>query len=440
MESVINIFIAIFIGAMIGLQREYIQQHKKAKNFAGIRTFIFITLLGAILGYLSVNFNSIWIILGFIFASVMSLLAYFLIYKNSRDVSGTTEVSFVIAYLLGAMATTGHLELAVVFGILTTTFLTLKRTLHAIAKKMDSKELVAMVEFALIAFVVLPFLPNVNYSPADIPGLAQIMNSVGVSTSFLSQIDVFNFHTIWLMVIFIAGINLAGYFLAKIFGSKKGYGITGFIGGIFSSTAVTISMAGESKKIKKWEAVFIATVIAAGIMFIRVLFEVSILNFHLLPILVIPLLSMTGVSFVIAFIAYKSKSNSKEKLDKVELEQPFALLPALKFGGFFALILFLSKFMQILFGKTGIYLTSFFSGLADVDAITLTMSNLSKMGSVKPLTATTAIIIAVMSNTLVKAGIAYFAGSKKFGRAVLLSLLFIIIFGLGILFIRFKYF
>lgn len=435
MEGVINILVAILLGALIGLQREFSQQKLKVKTFAGIRTFILIAFLGSILGYLSKDFNSTWNLMGFIFTMLLSISAYIIVYKKSKNVAGTTEVSFILTYLLGVMATTGYLELSILLGILTATFLTFKENLHRIASKMKGKELVAMVEFALIAFVVLPFLPNKNYSPADIPGLTEILNSLNIPNTFLSQLDVFNFHKIWLMVIFIAGINLFGYFLVKFFGSKKGYGLTGFVGGLISSTAVTISMSEESKKIKNINPLLIATILASAVMFLRVIFEVAVINYTLLPILIIPLGGMALTALIIFIAIYRHKDKKEKKTKEVELKQPFALLPALKFGAFFAFILFLSRLMQIFFGKTGIYITSLISGLADVDAITLTMSSLSNAGTITQLTATTAIVLAVASNTIVKVGLAYFFGKKKFANAILISFTLILLVGLGLLFL-----
>jgi len=129
---------------------------------------------------------------------------------------------------------------------------------------MKGKELYAVVKFALISLVVLPILPNKNYSPLDVPGLGDLLVGLNVDVSFLSQLNVFNFYHIWLMVVFIAAINFVGYFLVKMVGSKKGYGVLGFVGGLVSSTAVTLSMAGESKKQKVFSPFILATIIAAS--------------------------------------------------------------------------------------------------------------------------------------------------------------------------------
>lgn len=429
MESyVIGFIVAIALGALIGLQREYTQQHLNVKGFAGIRTFIFVTFLGAIMGFLGKSIDSIWVIVGLIGSFIFSVSAYVVIYMKSKKISATTQIVFIMSYVLGVMCTTSYVQLAVVFGILIATFLTFKERLHGLAKKMKNNELVAMIKFALIAFVILPFLPNRNYSPLDVLGLGEVLQGIGISSSFLSQLDVFNLYNIWLMVIFIAGINLVGYFLVKIVGSKKGYGLLGFVGGLVSSTAVTLSMAEESKRIKgNFSPFILAAILATSVSFVRVIFEVAVVNSSLLTSVLFPMGAMALSGFLFSFFFFKR--NKKKKVKDVKLEQPFALVPALKFGGFFALILLVARVAQVLFGEVGIYATSILSGLMDVDAITLTMSSLAKSGGITNFVATTAIILAAASNVLVKAGMAYFLGNKKFGKWVLFVFIGILIIG-----------
>ena len=433
--EVFNFAVAIFLGALIGLQREYTQQKEHLKKFAGFRTFILIIFFGAILGYLGGTVDSLLVIIGFAGVFLLTLISYVLTYIHDNITSATTEISAIMSYILGVMCVTGYVQLAVIFGILIAAFLTFKERLHRIAKKMKGKELYAVVKFALISLVVLPILPNKNYSPLDVPGLGDLLVGLNVDVSFLSQLNVFNFYHIWLMVVFIAAINFVGYFLVKMVGSKKGYGVLGFVGGLVSSTAVTLSMAGESKKQKVFSPFILATIIAASIMFVRVIFEVAVVNSSLLKGLFFPMISMAITGLGIAFIFYKRKKGGKKKAKEIEIEQPFALKPALKFGLLFLLVLLVSKITQLIFGKVGIYATSILSGLADVDAITLSMASLSKTGGISNFVATTAIFLATVSNTLVKAGMIYFLGNKKFGKIILGVFLLMLFIGLIALFI-----
>jgi len=429
-----GVVVAIFLGALIGLQREYTQQHIHLKRFAGFRTFILITFFGAMLGFLSRGIDTTLVTIGFVAVILLSVSSYIVTYLRTKSTASTTEIAALMSYILGVMTTTGYIQIAVIFGILIVTFLAFKERFHHFAKKMNKKELFAVIKFALISLVVLPILPNRNYSPMDIPGLGEILTQLGADSGFLAQLNIFNPYNIWLMVILVAGISFLGYFLVKIIGPKKGYGILGFVGGLVSSTAVTLSMAGESNKSKKNVFPFVlATVIATCVMFIRVIFEVAVVNSSLLKSIILPMLAMSLFGLFIMFIFYKRRHKG-DKVKEVKFEQPFAIGPALKFGFLFALILFVSKVAQIMFGSTGIYVTSVLSGLADVDAITLTMSALSKSGSISNFVASVAIILAAASNTLVKAGIAYYLGSRKFGHRILLAFVLILLVGMGVLF------
>ena len=436
--EVLGFLVAIFLGALIGLQREYEQQHTKISRFAGIRTFILITFLGSILGYLSFTFeNYIFITIGFIAVTLMSLLSYYLAYLKYKDNTATTEVTAILAFMIGVLCTLGFLTYAIIFGILIAVFLTFKEKFHVFAKKMKRKELFAIVKFALIALVILPLLPRQEYSPMDVPILNNILLSMNISPATLQQLSVFNPYNIWLMVILVAGISFLGYVLVKLFGTKKGYGLAGFVGGLISSTAVTLSMAAESKKYKKITSPFvIAVVIASATSFIRILIEVMVINSSLVKMVIIPIGLMGLIGYLSAFVLY-IKKDRKQNPEKIKVSQPFNIMTAIKFGLFFALVIFVAKFAQIIFGQAGLYIASIFSGLADVDAITLTMSSLSKMGQISQRAAVASIILAVSSNTLVKAGMAWFLGEKKFAKYISVIFFLILFFGLGSLFLFF---
>ncbi len=434
--EVMNFLIAIFLGALIGLQREHDQQKTKIYRFAGIRTFILISIFGALLGYLSQNFfqNNILIFIGLIAIILLSLLSYFFTYSKYKDTTATTEVAAILTFILGVMCTIGYLKIAVVLGAIIAVFITFKKVFHKFAFKIKKPELFAIAQFALISLVVLPLLPNKEFSPLDIPILNEILLSFGISTTLLSQLNVFNPFNIWLMVILVAGISLIGYLLVRFLGTKKGYGLTGFVGGLVSSTAVTLSMSGESKKHKTISSPFVlAAIIATATSFIRVLIEVIVVNSSLLKDLIIPigLMGLAGFFSIIFLFTKKSKTH---KVKEIKFKQPFALLPALKFGFFFALIIFISKLASVLLGSSGVYAAGILAGIADVDAIVLTMSSLSKLGEITNNVAITTIVLAVASNTIVKSGIAWFFGAKKFATYISIISLIILAIGLGSLF------
>jgi len=296
-------------------------------------------------------------------------------------------------------------KIAIISAILITILLSSKRWIHKFAKTMKKEEFFATLKFVIIAFVLLPLLPNKAYGPWD----------------------VFNPYLVWLMVVFISSISYVGYILVKYIGHKRGIGLTGFLGGLVSSTAVTMTFSEKSKKTKENNSLVLGTLIASATKFVRVLFVVGVLNSVLLKNLAIPLISMFVVSWIVAFVFYKMPSKNVDH--NVKLESPFAIVPALKFGAFFVAILYISKISLLYFAEIGIYATSFFSGIADVDAITVTMSQLGGTEILLSV-ASIAIMISVFVNMVVKAIIGYMFGSRSFANKFALATAIIVAAGL----------
>jgi uncharacterized membrane protein (DUF4010 family) len=276
--------------------------------------------------------------------------------------------------------------------------------LHKFAEKISPKEMASTLKFAVIAFVILPFLPNKGYGP----------------------LEIFNPFIIWLMVVFISGISFFGYVLMKWFG-ERGITLAGILGGLVSSTAVTMSFAARSKREKSsYKALAVGVMLANGVMFIRILIEVFVLNGELFISMLLPLLVLALITVAFSYFIWRK---AKEIKGKIDLGSPFTLGPALKFGIFFALILALVKVADVYFSSKGVYLVSFLSGFADVDAITVSLSQLAK-GSLLLKTARKGIILAALTNVAVKGGIAWWFGGRKFGRIILSLFLILIVTGL----------
>lgn len=403
---ILKLVIALAIGALVGLERE---RKSKETEFAGIRTFIFIALLGILSAYLSEIFTYFYLI-AFAGLSLLVGLSYWVSTRDNGDVGLTTEVTALLTFSLGLMCywDDGY-KLAPILAILITTLLALKPVLHKIAQKISQKEMTDTLKFLIIAFVILPLLPNQTMGPWE----------------------VFNPYQIWLMVVFISGISYAGYILMKIVGPERGLGLTGVVGGLVSSTAVVTAMAArvrESDALMK-AAVF-AAVVASSMMFLRIFFEVLVINSSLAPLLAAPMIVM-GVLGILLGIAVWKSSAIKEMDSEIKLKNPFSLKPALIFGALFIVILFISKLASIYLGSRGVYLASIISGVADVDAITISMALLAQDNVLSSTTAVTAITLASISNTLVKFGIALFLGTRNFGKN--LGVLFAIIILAGLL-------
>jgi uncharacterized membrane protein (DUF4010 family) len=235
---------------------------------------------------------------------------------------------------------------------------------------------------------------------------------------------------IWLMVVFISGISFLGYVLIKLLGADHGIRITGFLGGLVSSTAVTLSFSQRSLKLPKLAKPFaLAILVAWTMMFARVMVEVGVVNRELLQMVWPPVVAsgLAGLGYAIFLTLAKRRADD----DAVHFSNPFDLLSALRFGLLYALVLLIARSAQLYLGDTGVLLAGFVSGFADVDAITLSLAELTRSGGLSLDLASKALVNAIMANTLVKGGMVLLAGSPSLRRAVLPGLALILAVGLG---------
>ena len=406
---ILKFLIALALGALIGIERE---RKKEGAEFAGVRTFILIAILGTISAYLSKDFPYFWIV-SFAGLVVLVGLSYLVTTRKNDDVGITTEIAAYLTFVLGMLcfADEGML-LAPILAIIITTLLAIKPHLHQFAHRVSEKELINTLKFLIIAFVILPILPDEVMGP----------------------LAVFNPFQIWLMVVFISAISFTGYILMKIIGPERGLGVTGIVGGLVSSTAVATSMAARVKEsgLLMKAAVF-ATVVASSMMFLRMLFEVSVINPTLLPKLSAPMMVMGVLGIILGIFVWRRTEVRQMDAD-LKLDNPFSLKPALIFGALFLAILFLSKIANIYLGSSGVYLASIISGVADVDAITISMALLAP-DTISNNTAVTAITLAAISNTVFKFLITLFLGTRKFGRNIGIIFLVVILAGLITIFV-----
>lgn len=399
---------ALALSVLIGLERERSKQKSAGQAFAGLRTFI---LLG-ILGFLAFHLIDISeVLFGLVSFSVFAFIgiSYFVsAYKNGR-IGLTTEIAAVLTFLIGGLCRLEYFVLATSIALVILTVLYFKIPLHKLAAKLKKDELQSAIKFILIAFVVLPLLPDKGYGPYEL----------------------INPYIIWLMVVFVSGISFVSYIAIKVLGTRKGIGVTGFFAGLISSTALALNFSKQSKENRFIVNPYaFALIVASTAMFLRVLLEVFVLNSLLLAELLKPFLAMATVGAISAAVLWKmgddERNDSKATKGATDhrLKSPFRLVPALQFGILFALVMIISKLGQIYLGEQGIYLVSSVSGLTDMDAITVSMANLAKDSSISGVTATTAITIAAVTNTLFKGVIFAVLGARKVAARVL------VVFGL----------
>jgi len=402
-----NIGLAILLGSLIGLQREH-STKKGDKRFAGIRTFMLISLLGAMSVHLS-QVSDPRVLLVITGAFMIFVIAAY--YRESAGgmIGATTEVASMVAFLIGAFCALEKVYTAVFVAIATTAILEFKGRLHDFAARIKEREIYSTLSFTILAFVILPLLPNTEYG--------------------FGAYKVFNPFFIMLMVVLICGMSFAAYILIKALGEQRGLGLTGLLGGFISSTAITTTLATQSKRTPFVKPVVFGIVTAGSIMFIRVLIMVSVLNKELFKELLIPFGIMATVGFIAALTQWKEKNHDPHLHKHVTISSPFTYGPALKFALFFTLILFLSKAGQMFVGDKALYALSLFSGLVDVDPITVSLANSSNAGEVLSAVAVLSIMIAAAANTLFKAGIVFALGTREVAYRVLVIFLVMLICG-----------
>jgi len=395
---------AILLGALVGIEREKRKEEEEgAGHIAGLRTFILLALLGASAGWLSRTLSTPSILAAaLLIVGAVVVAGYFVTARSSKDGKGlTTEVAAVVVFLLGAMVMLGYSALAIGLGVVTAAVLAYKQPLHGFVEKLGWDDVYAGVRLLIATFIALPLLPN---EPIDPWGAL-------------------NPYKLWLLVILISSLSLVGYVLTRLLGANRGVALTGLMGGLASSTAVTLSFAKEGReKPEIANALGCGILLAWAVMFVRVPVLVAVVNRALLAPLLVPFLVMAAtVGAFAAFYYFRDGSTEKRGSAKgeVDVKNPFSLMAAAKFGVLFAVILLAVKIVQQTMPPSGLYAVAALSGLVDVDAITLSMAEFAKSGEAR--VAVISIVIAALSNTLVKCGMAFAVAGLTSGKPLLIA-------------------
>jgi uncharacterized membrane protein (DUF4010 family) len=388
-----RIALALALGLLVGIEREFSQHREGEPLFAGGRTFALLALLGFVSGYFAVNISPLILVGALLIAGSLIVVSYFLSVRAGGHFGATTEVAALLTFFIGVIVAKGELLMASITAIAVVTLLAVKPSLKTFTGKISHEDIYATLKFAIITIIILPFLPNRTFGP----------------------LNVFNPAETWLLVILVSGLSFAGYVLVKIIGAQRSVPVIGLLGGLVSSTAVTVSFAQRSKQEVALSRLFaLGAVVASTTMFPRLLIEVAVVNSALLPYLIAPLIGMTATGVIVVAWLWRSERGS-EHTTHVQFDNPFSIAPALKFALLFVLILFMAKAALDFLGTRALYLTAILAGLTDVDAITLTTARLAHE-SLDAATATATIILAAMANTMMKGSLAVLLGAWSFGR------------------------
>lgn len=391
--------IALAIGLLIGLERGWERREgPEGSRVAGFRTFGLISLLGGIVPTLAWGpaRGALIAVIALVLGGALTA-GYWRESAGESEVSLTTTIAGLIAYLLGVMAGSGAPAPAASAAVVVTLILGFKPELHELLRRIDRAELLATLRLLLISIVLLPVLPNRGFGPW------QALNP----------------YRIWWMVVLVAGISYVGYFASRLFGEGRGVLVTGILGGLASSTAVALEFSRREER-EPEEVNLIAAAIVAGsaIMFPRVWLILAGLRSALAVPLLAPLGAAAFLGLLVAGVmAWRGYGRALEH-SHIEHDNPLDLATALKFGATIALLMLIARAAQSWMGDHGLYLFAALDGLVDVDALTLSVASMVAGGQVVPLVAANAIMIVATVNTLAKLGITIFIAGEALGLRV----------------------
>lgn len=382
---------SLLLGLLVGLQRQ-----RTESSVGGIRTFPLIAAFGTLCGWLAAEHGGWIIAAGLVALAALLVVSNFMLAKGGDvDAGQTTEVSALLLYGIGAYLVIGEMEVAVALGGAIALLLHYKELLHAFAAKIGERDVTAIMQFVLVTLVILPVLPDRTFGPY------QVLNPFEV----------------WLMVALIVGIGLAGYFAYKVFGARAGAVLGGLLGGLISSTATTVSFARRSAEAHGHGAfAALVIVIAATTVFVRVLTEIAVVAPGHFVALAPPIGAMLGACALIAGWMYWHTREHRGEMP--EQENPADLRTAILFGLMYAVIIFAVAATKDEFGERGLYAVAILSGLTDMDAITLSTSQLANQGRLDAGTGWRLILVASMANLAFKAGMVAVLGSRELLRHV----------------------
>ena len=387
---------SLAIGLLLGLQRERTPSAK-----AGLRTFALAALLGTILGLIADATGNDWIVAAGLALVGLMIIAAYHEDRPEEDSGTTTVVAMLLCYGLGVMVWYGQSQLAVEVGIVATLLLQFKTELHGFSERLSRADVASILQFAVVSFIVLPLLPDRGFD----------------------SYRVLNPYRIWLMTALISGVSLSGYLALRLVGARRGLLLMGIFGGLVSSTATTMVYARQGGFNPQANALGEAIITISNLV---VLVRLSVIAAVVAPAALPVLLPMLGGGLAVGLIPAVMRLRgmlTAHEMDAPALDNPTNLRVALAFGAFYAIILYASAWLSDHLGSQGLYAIALASGLADVDAISLSSLTLFNSGKIAAATAAITMGLAYVAAVSFKLALLRFLGGREMFKRCALSLL-----------------
>jgi uncharacterized membrane protein (DUF4010 family) len=417
LEPFASLGLALAAGLLIGLERERsASEDRRSESFlGGARAHPLFALAGGVATLASRQLGAAPVVLTLGALIVLLAINYGADVLRNGPHGITSEAAFLLSFLLGVLALTQVIEplgrrafVVAAVAVMATFLLSAKERLHPLARRTSAEDVAATLKFLVVAVVVLPLLPDETYGP----------------------FDVLNPHKLGILLVLISGISFAAYAAIRLLGPERGLGLTGLLGGLVSSTAVTLAMSSRVRDRNDLaDAGALAVMMASTMMFLRVLVVVAVIDPALVGRLAYPMGLGAAGGLVACLVLWRRSRRAAHPASGVELRNPFELGRAVVFALLFGVALLAAKAASVHLGASGTYAVGVLAGATDVDAVALSMSELALAGGVAPAVAAVAIFLGVAANTLVKGGLALTGGGRVFGWRVLGAQLFVLATG-----------
>lgn len=382
---------ALAIGLLMGLERE---RNPAAK--AGLRTFALTALLAVLTAHLATALNAPWLIaVGMLLVGSMMIAASLRSPAQPDDDPGTTTIAaLLLCYALGVLVWQSEIQLAVMLGIAATVLLYFKPELRGMSQKLSRRDLLSVLQFAVLALIILPLLPNQDYGPYG----------------------ALNPYQIWWMVVLIAGVGLAGYAALRLIGRKRGAVVLGLLGGLVSSTATTLSFSRHARASQDMLPIAVTVIILANlVVLIRLGVLAAVLAPSVLPQLVPVLAGGLIAGGLGAWYGVRTLHPQGDP-PTLEMSNPTELRTALGFGLMYGVVLLAAAWLSDWLGNSGLYVVALISGLTDVDAITLSSIRLHNLDKLPVGILVNVVTLAILANLVFKSVLAFSIGGRQLAR------------------------
>lgn len=386
-EHLISFLTSLAIGLLIGVERE------RAGSAMGLRTSALAALFGSIAALVGQSVGAPW----FLPAALLAMTGIMVFGQTATGESEshagpTTRMAILLSFTLGAMVWLGHGRYAVMLAIAAAALLHFKAELRGLSSRITSRDLVSILQFAALSFIVLPLLPNVGYGPYG----------------------AFNPHHVWMMVVLISGLSLAGYLAMRAVGDRFGPPLLGLLGGLVSSTATTLVYARHARQTPTMALTSSIVILMANLVLSVRLGMIAVAIAPSLMATLWPVLvgNLVAGGLAVLFVWHRSRTGGPLLLP--EVANPTELRVALSFGAMYAIILLLASWLSDWAGTRGLYLASAVSGLTELDAIALSTLRLFGNGKLGAEVAANAIGLAILSNLCFKTGLLAWVAGRDF--------------------------